>query len=525
MTDDRASVAKYSPQDRPTGMKRWLTTVHHRDIGLMLGVYAVIAFLVGGVAILLMRTELLSPEATFLAVGTYNALFTTHGVTMLFLFGHPIAFGFAIYFIPLLIGARDMAFPRINAVAFWLLPAGALLIWAGFYLDPLAPEITPAKMGWTMYTPLSEQMNSLGIDLMLLGLNLTEISGIMMSINIIVTVFVERAESVTWGELDLFTWSMLAVSGLALFAFPVLESVIIMLLFDRNFGTTFFTVDGGGPLLFQHLFWFFGHPEVYILVLPAFGLTSMILPRFAGRNMVAPRAMVYTTLAIGILGYGLWVHHMFTTGVDPRVKFSFMAVSLAIAVPSSVKTFNWIGTLYNGDVRLPAPMLFVVGFVANFIVGGITGVMTASIPFDYVIHDTHFIIGHFHYIFAGGLLFTIWGGIYYWFPLLTGRLYNKLLAHLQFWLAMVGVQLTFFSLLVLGMQGMPRRYAVYLPEFSTFNQIATLGSYLFAAAVLVWLVNVSYSWANGKPVDSGDPWGLEERGLLTPEWRWFRERQ
>lgn len=506
-----------------SGLKRWVTSVHHRDVGLMFGIFAVLSLLWGGVAVLLMRTELLTPNPAFVSVTTYNELFTTHGLTMLFLFGHPMAFALAIYFVPLLIGAKEMAYPRVTAIAFWLLPAGAVLIWSGFFLDPIAPELGPAATGWTIYAPLSQEMETVGIDLMLLGLNLTEISGIMVAITIIVTVFTERSEDIPWAQLDLFTWAMLTVAGLVLFAFPVLEAAIIMLLLDRNFGTLFFAAEGGGPILWQHLFWFFGHPEVYILILPAFALASLILPRFAGREMVAPYAMIYTTLAIGVLGFGLWAHHMFTTSVDPRIKFSFMAVSLAIAIPSSVKTFNWIGTLYNADIRLPAPMLFVVSFIANFIIGGITGVMVASIPFDLAVHDTHFIIGHFHYLFVGGLVFNIWAAIYYWFPILTGRIYNKTLAHLHFWLAMIGVQLAFFGLLLLGIEGMPRRYATYIPELVLLNRITTLGAYLIGAATVVWLVNVIYSWTNGRPIESTDPWGLEARGLQTPEWIWFQQ--
>ena len=324
----------YGHSEKPGGVIRWLTTVDHKDIGILYGLYALIAFAVGGIMVMLMRTELLFPASDFLTTNFYNSLLTSHGITMLFLFGTPIIAAFGNYFIPLLIGADDMAFPRINAIAFWLLPPGALLIWGGF----LIPGIAPAQTSWTMYTPLSAAQPHLGADLMLIGLHLTGVSATMGAINFIATIFTERDEDVTWANLDIFSWTMLTQSGLILFAFPLLGSAIVMLLLDRNLGTTFFAVEGGSPILWQHLFWFFGHPEVYILVLPPMGLVSYIIPRFSGRKLFGFKFVVYSTLAIGVLSFGVWAHHMFSTGMNPRLQVAFMAVSLAIAIPSAETT-------------------------------------------------------------------------------------------------------------------------------------------------------------------------------------------
>jgi cytochrome c oxidase subunit 1 len=298
-----------------------------------------------------------------------------------------------------------------------------------------------------------------------------------------------------------------------------------MLLLDRNFGTTFFLNPGGGPLLWQHLFWFFGHPEVYILVLPPMVLISLILPRFSGRKLFGFKFVVYSTLAIGVLSFGVWAHHMFAAGIDPRVRGSFMAVSLAIAVPSAVKTFNWITTMWNGKLRLTAPMLFSVGFVQNFIIGGVTGVFLASIPVDLVLHDTYYVVGHFHFIIMGVIPFGAFAGIYYWFPLYTGRMYQKTLAKAHFWLSILGVNVTFFALLLLGYGGMPRRYATYLGQFQLLHVVATVGAFLIGFGQLIFVWNLVTSWLEGRRIESGDPWDLEDDGLKTKEWSWFQRKR
>jgi cytochrome c oxidase subunit 1 len=512
----------YVNEEKPAGIIRWLTTVDHKDIGMLYGAYAIIAFAVGGLMVVVMRLELLDAQATLISNTFYNSLLTSHGITMLFLFGTPIIAAFANYFVPLLIGADDMAFPRINAIAFWLLPPGALLIWAGFF--PL-PEIIPAQTAWTMYAPLSaglgmgNQANA-GVDLFLLGLHLTGVSATMGAINFIATIFTERGKKVSWANLDIFSWTILTQSGLILFAFPLLGSAIIMLLFDRNFGTTFF-IGEGGPMLWQHLFWFFGHPEVYILVLPPMGIVSYVLPRFAGRRLFGFKFVVYSTLAIGVLSFGVWAHHMFSTGMDPRLRLSFMAVSLAIAIPSAVKVFNWITTLWNGQIRLTTPMLFALGFVSNFIIGGVTGVFLASIPVNLVLHDTYYIVGHFHYIVMGAIAFAGFAGLYYWFPLYTGRMYQKTLGKMHFWLSMIGTNVTFFAMILLGYGGMPRRYATYLPQFATMHQVATLGAMILLVGQIIFVWNFVQSWLEGPIVEDGDPWDLKESGLYTAEWDWF----
>ncbi|MFB6141549.1 MAG: cytochrome c oxidase subunit I [Halosimplex sp.] len=509
---------------KPGGVVRWLTTVDHKDIGIMYGVFAVLSFAWGGVAVLLMRLELVNPATDFLSNSLYNGLLTSHGITMLFLFGTPILAAFSNYFVPLLIGADDMAFPRINAIAFWLLPPGALLIWSGFFL----PSLAPAQTSWTMYTPLSLEQPNHAVDLMLLGLHLTGVSATMGAINFVATIVTERAEEVTWANLDIFSWTVLTQSGQIIFAFPLLGSAIVMLLLDRNLGTTFYAVgEGGGPLLWQHLFWFFGHPEVYILVLPPMGLVSYILPKFTGRKLFGFKFVVYSTLALGVLSFGVWAHHMFATGIDPRLRSGFMAVTISIAIPSAVKTFNWIATMWNGELRLTAPFLFCAGFVFNFIIGGVTGVFEASIPIDLALHDTYHVVAHFHYVIMGGIAFAIFAGVYYWYPIYTGRMYQRTLAKWHFWLTMIGTNLTFFPMILLGYAGMPRRYATYdvgvgpVHLFTLLHQLATAGAFVLAIGQLIFVWNVVQSWKEGARIEDRDPWSLADRNQWGREWSWF----
>jgi cytochrome c oxidase subunit 1 len=526
---------------KPGGITRWLTTVDHRDIAMLYGLYAVVAFAWAGLAVLVMRTELATPAMDALAAvagsetaGTalYNGLLTSHGITMLLLFGTPILAAFSNYLVPLLIGADDMAFPRINAIAFWLLPPGALLVWAGFFLGPITGgAVGPAETSWTMYTPLSIEQPNPGVDLMMLGLHLTGVSATMGSINFIATIFAERGEDVGWANLDIFSWTVLVQSGQILFAFPLLGSVFVMLLMDRNFGTAFFALEGGGPILYQHLFWFWGHPEVYILILPAMGIVSYLLPRFAGRKLFGFKFVVYSTLAIGVLSFGVWAHHMFSSGMDPRIRGSFMAVTLAIAIPTAVKVFNWITTMWNGQLRLTAPMLFSIGFISNVIIGGVTGVFLASIPVDLVLHDTYYVVGHFHYFLMGGTAFAVFAGLYYWYPMFTGRMYQRRLAKWHFWSTTVGTNLTFFAMLLLGYNEMPRRYATYtfngaiapLETVTLLHQAATVGAFVLAFGQIIWLVNFVQSWYEG-PAAGEDPWDLRDTELYGREFEW-RERR
>jgi cytochrome c oxidase subunit 1 len=544
------SEAGHGHAEKPGGLIRWFTTVDHKDIGIMYGLFAVIAFAWGGLAAFLIRMELSTPGmdvlSSFGGATMYNALLTSHGITMLFLFGTPIIAAFGNYFVPLLIDADDMAFPRVNAIAFWLLPPAALLIWAGFFLDPFMKDVTAAMTSWVMYPPISaEQVASgagtagasaapnPGADLMLLGLHLSGVSATMGAINFIATIFTERGEDVGWSNLDIFSWTILTQSGLILFAFPLLGSALIMLLLDRNFGTTFFAVEGGGPILYQHLFWFFGHPEVYILVLPPMGIVSYLLPRFSGRRLFGFKFVVYSTLAIGVLSFGVWAHHMFTSGIDPRIRASFMAVSLAIAIPSAVKTFNWITTMWNGKLKLTTPMLFCIGFISNFILGGVTGVFLAAVPVDLVLHDTYYVVGHFHYVVMGAIGFAAFAGIYYWFPIVTGRMYQTTLGKAHFWLSMIGTNITFFAMILLGYGGMPRRYATYdaisvggiQSYFTDLHLLATVGAVLLLVGQIIFVWNLANSWFEGKRLESEDPWGLKDDGMWTREWDWFMQRR
>jgi cytochrome c oxidase subunit 1 len=523
---------------KPTNfVLRWLTTVDHKDIGVLYLLLGIVAALWGGVDGMMIRTELLTPETTVWDIETYNALFTTHGLTMLFFFVTPVFTGIGNYFLPILIGADDMAFPRINAVAFWLLPPALMLVRGGLitevlgkglelvgYTVPLLFELRPVEMGWTMYTPMTTQMANPQIDLALLGLHLSGVATIMAAINFIATVLVERDEAVGWSNLDIFSWAMLTTSGIILFAFPVLGSAIVMLLMDRNFGTSFFAVEGGGPELWQHLFWFFGHPEVYILVLPAFGLISYILPKLVGRRLFGFRFLVYSTLAIGVASFGVWAHHMFVLGMDPKLRAAFMVTSLTIAVPSAVKTFNWLTTMWQGRIRLSAPFLFIAGGVGLFVIGGVTGVFVAVIPYDVRVHDTLYVVGHFHLIIMAIIPFSMFAASYFWFPLLTGRLYNRRLAQTQAFTLIVGSYLTFMPMLVMGNDGMPRRYAEYPEIYRPLQFVSSVGAFLIGVGAILWLVNMIQSFRVGPPVRDADVWNLKATDQFSREWRWFERR-
>jgi cytochrome c oxidase subunit 1 len=533
-------------RDTGTGLSfdllRWFTTVDHKDIGILYLVFGTWAALWGGTDAMMMRTELLTPAADVWAPETYNALFTTHGTTMLFFFVTPVFFGLGNYFLPILLGADDMAFPRINAIAFWLLPPSLLLVRAGLLTELLGKflgialplgdlevlfALAPPAIGWTMYTPLSVTLANPQVDFFLLGLHLSGVATTMAGINFIVTVFTERAPGVTWADLDIFSWGMLTTSGLILFAFPLLGSAMVMLLLDRNLGTAFYAIEGGGPLLWQHLFWFFGHPEVYIIFLPATGLMSTILPKFSARRLFGYKFIVYSTLAIGVLSFGVWAHHMFATGIDPRLRASFMAVSLAIAVPSAVKVFNWLTTMIDGDVRLTAPMILCVGAIGTFVVGGVTGVFLAAIPVDLLYHDTYYVVGHFHFIIVGIIPYMMLAAVYYWYPILAGRMYDRTLAKLQAVLLILGVTVTFGTIIVLGMLGQPRRYASYPAEFAPLQVVASIGAFVIGISVLLLVYNLVHSCFRGPRVRDADVWDLKESGpagAFSREWRWFEER-
>ncbi|QIO23136.1 DUF6789 family protein [Haloarcula sp. JP-L23] len=518
---------------------RWLTTTNHRDIGLLYIAFGTVAGLWGGVDAMMLRTELLTPPADIWTPETYNALFTTHGLTMLIFFVLPVFFGIGNYVLPLLIGADDMAFPRVNAIGFWLLPPALLLVRMGLlvqvggqFLSLFLPEDTIAfflavrevSVGWTLYAPLSVQQPNPQIDMLLLGLHLSGIATTVGAINFISTIVYERADDVTWANLDIFSWNMLVTSGLALFAFPLLGSALVMLLLDRNLGTAFFATEGGGPILWQHLFWFWGHPEVYILFLPASGLMSTLLPKFVGRKLFGYKFVVYSTLGLGVLSFGVWAHHMFVSGVDPRLKASFMAISIAIAVPSAIKVFNWITTMWDGEIALTAPFILCAGGISTFIVGGVTGVFLAVVPIDVLYHGTYYVVGHFHLIVVGIIPFLMIAASYYWYPLITGRWYDTRLAKFQAILLVFGAFVTFMTLLVIGGVGLPRRQAIYPPEYQLAQQIATVGAYVVGLSALMWLYNMLVSYWQGDVVQTTDPWELKATNQFTREWQWFEER-
>ncbi len=518
----------------------WTTTTNHRDIGKLYIVFGTLAALWGGVEAMMIRTELLTPNASIWTTETYNALFTSHGLTMLFFFVTPVFFGIANYFIPLLVGADDMAFPRLNAIGFWLLVPSLFLVRGGLpsqvvgqFLDLVGVHgplyqffwtLHDPELGWTLYTPLATQSTNPQVDFLLLGLHLSGIATTLGAINFMVTIFYERAEGIDMGSLDLFVWNMLVTSALIIFAFPLLGSAAIMMLLDRVFGTTFYAAQGGGPLLWQNLFWFFGHPEVYIIFLPATGLMSFILPKFAGRKLFGFKFVVYSTMGIGVLSFGVWAHHMFVTGMDPRLRASFMAVSVAIAVPSAIKTFNWMTTIWSGNIRLTAPMVLCISSIGTFVVGGVTGVYLAAIPVDIVLHGTYYVVGHFHLILMGIIPFMMIAASYFWYPILTERMYDRQLALFQSLLLVVGSIVTFGTMVILGLMGLPRRYAVYPANFTPFQVISTIGAYLIGLSVLLWLYNMIWSYWNGAPVQTADVWGLKRTNQFTREWQWFEGR-
>ena len=501
-----ATVAAEWPAGRRAyaGVLSWLTTTDHKKIGIMYMVTAFAFFIAGGIMALLIRTELSSPGRDVVSADTYNQLFTMHGTTMIFLWILPMLSGLGNYLVPLQIGARDMAFPRINALSYWLILLAGIIMFAGFASGGAADA------GWTGYTPLSNSLYSggRGVDFWILGLHILGLSSILGAINFMVTIFTMRAPGMTLHRMPLFVWTMLTTSFLILFATPVLAGGLTMLLTDRNFGTQFFNPpEGGDPLLWQHVFWFYSHPAVYIMILPAMGAISEILPVFARKPIFGYKAIAYSSAAIGFLGFLVWAHHMFTTGISPVLQGFFMAATMTIAVPSGVKMFNWIATLWGGSIDLKAPMYFALGFLSLFVIGGISGVFQAVVPVDYALQDTYWVVAHLHYVLFGGSVFGIFAALYFWLPKITGRMFSEGLAKLHFWLMFIGFNLTFAPMHVLGLRGMPRRIYDYAPEsgFQALNVVATIGAFLVAISVLPFFVNFFANIRSGQPAPD-DPW-------------------
>ena len=502
-----ASIALPQPRVRRTytGVLDWISTTDHKKIGILYLWTTFIFFLIGGVFALLMRTQLARPENTFLSPQLYNQIMTLHGTTMIFLWIIPVFSGFGNFFVPLMIGARDMAFPRINAFSYWLIPLGGITMYAGLFTKAGA-----ADAGWTGYVPLVEKAfsPSLGQDLWILGLHILGISSIMGAINFLVTIHNMRAPGLTWFRLPLFVWAIEVTAGLILLASPFLAGALAMVLTDRQLGTHFFTGAGTDPLLYQFIFWFYSHPAVYIMILPAFGIVSEIIPVFSRKPIFGYRAMAFSMAAIGVLGFMVFAHHMFTTGLPLPLQEFFMATTMMIAVPSGVKVLNWLATLWGGSIKYTAAMLFAVAFVLMFLVGGVDGVFMASLAVDYQIHATYWVVSHIHYVLFGGSVFGVFAALFYWFPKMTGRYLDERLGKLQFWIQLVGFNLAFMPMHFLGLLGMPRRVATYLPNragWAAWNLVSTIGAFTIAIAVAIFLANFAISLARGRRAPA-DPW-------------------
>ncbi len=497
---------EHPPEVRAQGLLAFLTTTDHKRIGISYMATAFAFYLVGGALAMVIRTELAEPGSQIVSQGRYNEMFTMHGSIMLFLFLGPFAFGLANYLVPLQIGARDMAFPRLNALSYWFYVFGGITMLSGFLTADGA-----ANFGWTAYVRLSGPVASPGIgnDLWIVAVALTGVSGILTGVNIVTTVVTMRAPGMRMFRMPIFTWNMLVTSILVLMVFPVVSAAAVMLFADRNFGAHIYDPAGGGsPILWQHLFWFFGHPEVYILVLPYFGVITEILPVFSRRPVFGYAGLVFATIAIAALSMGVWAHHMFTTGAV-LLPF-FTGFSMLIAVPTGVKFFNWIGTMWGGSLVFPTPMLFALGFLFTFLLGGVTGVMLASAPIDFQMHDSYFVVAHMHYVLFGGSVFALYAGVYYWWPKVTGRVLSEGWGQVHFWMTLVGFHLTFFVQHILGLEGMPRRVADYFDSdgFTGLNQVSTLGAFLLGASTLPFLWNVLQT-SRGRMgrVAGDDPWG------------------
>ena len=492
-----------------TGWMSWVATVDHKRIGILYGITAFIFFILGGLEAVAIRTQLATPNGEVLNADLYNQFFTMHGLTMIFFVVMPMGTAFVNFLLPLMIGARDVAFPRLNALSYWVFLFAGLFMYSSFFLGG-APD-----GGWFGYAPLSTSLPSHGMDFYALGLQIAGVASLVGSVNFIVTIINMRAPGMTLMRMPVFVWMTLVVQFLVLFAMPVIAVALFELTFDRLFDTNFFNAaNGGDPVLWQHLFWVFGHPEVYILILPAMGIVSEIIPVFSKKPLFGYAAIVFAGAAIGFMGWGVWAHHMFAVGLGPVAVSAFGLSTMFIAVPTGVKIFNWLGTLWQGDLRFPTAMLFAIGFVSMFVIGGLSGVTHAIVPHDAQQTDTYWIVAHFHYVLFGGALFAIMGGLYYWWPKFFGHTLREGLGKLNFWLWFIGFNLTFGPHHLLGLNGMPRRIYTY-PEgmgWDFWNLISTIGAYTIALSVVVFLVNVAVSRAR-KEEAVGDPWDAR-----TLEW-------
>jgi len=485
-----------------TGWLNWVATVDHKKIGILYMATAWVFMLLGGLLALAIRTELSAPGYQIMRPETYNQMITMHGTTMIFLFIIPMFTGVGNFLVPIMIGAYDMAFPRLNALGYWLFLFGSLLLYSSWLTGGAADA------GWTSYPPLAGATYSSGpgVDYWLAAVIVIGTASLLGAINFIVTIWNLRAPGMGWGEIPVFVWAIFVMSQMVLFATPMLTGGLVLLLFDRNLGTTFFAA-AGDPVLWQHIFWFYSHPAVYIMILPAFGIVSETLPVFSRKPIFGYWALVGATVAIGVIGFMVWAHHMFTVGLDPTVQTVFMVVTMAIGVPTGVKFFNWIATMWNGSLTFPAPMKFSLAFLTMFLIGGISGIFQASVPLDWQLHDTYFIVAHLHYVLFGGSMFGLFAGLYYWWPKIFGTLLDERLATWQFWTMFVGFNLTFFPMHILGLDGMPRRIADYAPGrgWEMWNGVETFGAYLLGVGIILFMIAVLRSLR--QPVRApDDPW-------------------